>query len=52
MAHGGDTKIWAKIISAYAKKCSMTGFSSLRGGGRQETQASGANISMKIASDI
>ena len=32
MAHAG-TKIWAKIISAYAKKCSITGFSSLRGGG-------------------
>ena len=29
----GNTKIWAKIISAYAKKCSITGFSSLRGGG-------------------
>ena len=33
MAHAGNTKIWAKIISAYAKKCSITGFSSLRGGG-------------------
>ena len=33
MAHEGNTKIWAKIISAYAKKCSITGFSSLRGGG-------------------
>ena len=32
MAHAGNTKIWAKIISAYAKKCSITGFSSLRGG--------------------
>ena len=29
----GITKIWAKIISAYGKKCSITGFSSLRGGG-------------------
>ena len=33
MAHAGNTKIWAKIISAYAKKCSITGFLSLRGGG-------------------
>ena len=33
MAHAGNTKISAKIISAYAKKCSITGFSSLRGGG-------------------
>ena len=33
MAHAGNTKIWAKIISAYAKKCSITGFSSQRGGG-------------------
>ena len=33
MAHAGNTKVWAKIISAYAKKCSITGFSSLRGGG-------------------
>ena len=33
MAHAGNTKIWAKIISVYAKKCSTTGFSSLRGGG-------------------
>ena len=33
MAHAGNTKMWAKIISAYAKKCSITGFSSLRGGG-------------------
>ena len=34
MAHAGNTKkIWAKIISAHAKKCSITGFSSLRGGG-------------------
>ena len=33
MAHEGNTKIWAKIISAYAKKCSITGFSSLWGGG-------------------
>ena len=33
MAHAGNTKIWAKIISAYVKKCSITGFSSLRGGG-------------------
>ena len=32
MAHAGNTKIWAKIISAYTKKCSITGFSSLRGG--------------------
>ena len=45
MAHAGNTKIWAKIISAYAKKCSITGFSSLRGGvggggggGGQKTQ--------------
>ena len=34
MAHAGNTKIWAKIISVYAKKCSITGFSSLRGRGR------------------
>ena len=33
MEHAGNTKIWAKIISAYAKKCSITGFLSLRGGG-------------------
>ena len=33
MSHAANTKIWAKIISAYAKKCSITGFSSLRGGG-------------------
>ena len=33
MAHTGNTKIWAKIISAYAKKYSITRFSSLRGGG-------------------
>ena len=33
MAHAGNTKIWAKTISAYAKKCSIAGFSSLRGGG-------------------
>ena len=32
MAHAGNTDIWAKIISAYAKKCSITGLSSLRGG--------------------
>ena len=32
MAHAGNTKIWAKIICAYAKKCSIAGFSSLRGG--------------------
>ena len=38
MAHAGNTKMWAKIISAYAKKCSITGFSSLRGGGGQKTQ--------------
>ena len=37
MAHAGNTKIWAKIISAYAKKCSITGFSSLRGGGGAKT---------------
>ena len=24
MAHAGNTKIWAKIISAYAKMCSIT----------------------------
>ena len=34
MAHAGNTKISAKIISAYAKKCSITGFLSLRGHGR------------------
>ena len=33
MAQERNTKIWAKIISAYAKKCNITGFSSLRGGG-------------------
>ena len=33
LAHAENAKIWAKIISAYAKKCSITGFSSLRGGG-------------------
>ena len=33
MVHAGNTKIWAKIISACAKKSSVTGFSSLRGGG-------------------
>ena len=33
MAHAANTEIWAKIISAYAKKCNITGFSSLRGGG-------------------
>ena len=38
MVHAGNTKIWAKIISAYAKKCSITGFSSLRGGGGAKTQ--------------
>ena len=38
MAHAGNTKMWAKIISAYAKKCSITGFSSPRGGGGQKTQ--------------
>ena len=40
MAHAGNTKIWAKIISAYAKNCSITGFSSLRGEGEggQKTQ--------------
>ena len=26
MAHAGKTKIWAKIISANAKKCSISGF--------------------------
>ena len=31
MAHAGNTKIWAKIISAHAKKCSITGLSSLWG---------------------
>ena len=40
MAHAGNTKIWAKIISAYAKKCSITGFSSLRGGGGEAKNAS------------
>ena len=38
MAHAGNTKIWEKIISAYAKKCSITEFSSLRregGGGKK-----------------
>ena len=34
MVHAGNTKIWAKVMSGYAKKCSITGFSSLRGGGR------------------
>ena len=34
MTHAGNTKVWAKIISAYAKKCNITGFSLLRGGGR------------------
>ena len=38
MAHAANTKIWEKIISVYAKKCSITGFSSLRGGGGQKTQ--------------
>ena len=33
VAHAGNTKIWANIISAYAKKCSITGLSFLRGGG-------------------
>jgi len=28
-----DTKIWAKIISAHAKKCSRKEVPSLRGGG-------------------
>ena len=32
MAHAGNTKIWVKITSSYAKKCSITGFSSVRGG--------------------
>ena len=36
MVHAGNTKIWAKIISACAKKSSVTGFSSLRGGGWEE----------------
>ena len=45
MEHAWNTKIWAKIISAYAKKCSITGFSLVRGvgvrrggGGWQKTQ--------------
>ena len=38
MAHAGNTKIWAKIISTYAKNCSITGFSSLRVGGGRKTQ--------------
>ena len=38
MVHTWNTKIWAKLISAYAKKCSITGFSSLRGGGGAKTQ--------------
>ena len=38
ISHAGNTKIWAKIISAYAKKCSITGFSSLMGGGGAKTQ--------------
>ena len=32
MAHAGNTKIWANIIYAYAKKFSITGLSFLRGG--------------------
>ena len=43
MAHAGNTKIWAKIISAHAKKCSITGLSSLWGeGGRGEGGGGGA----------
>ena len=38
MAHAGNTKIRAKIISAYGKKCSISGFSSLREGRRAKTQ--------------
>ena len=40
MAQAGNTKIWAKIISAYAKECSITGLSSLRGGGGGAKKAS------------
>ena len=40
MSHAANTKIWAKIISAYAKKYSITGFSSLRGGGGGAKNAS------------
>ena len=36
MAHAGNTKIWPKIISAYAKKCSIPSFRRWgeEGGGR------------------
>ena len=44
MAHAGNTEIWAKIISAYAKKCSITGFSSLGGGGREGGGAKNASV--------
>ena len=37
-AHAGNTKMRAKIISAYGKKCSISGFSSLREGRRAKTQ--------------
>ena len=40
MAHAGNTKIWAKIISAYAKKC-ITGFLSL---GEEGGEAKNASI--------
>ena len=33
MEHAGNTKIRAKIISAYAKKCRTSGFSLVRGVG-------------------
>ena len=44
MAHARNTKIWVKIISAYAKKCSITGFSSLRGEGGGAGGAKNASI--------
>ena len=48
MAHAGNTKIWSKIISAYAKKCSITGLSSLWGGGGRE-EGGGAKNASKYA---
>ena len=40
IARAGDTKMWAKIISASAKKCSRYRFSRLRGGGRGKKRKS------------
>ena len=38
----GDTKIWAKIISAHAKKCSKMKVSVAEGGGWDKKKRGGA----------